>query len=110
LRRCASTTCPRRHPGPAGRAAGARRRGRLGPAEPRAWRDQPAGCQRARRATGGHRTGRAGLVDALHRARRHCMVQQHRAHPGQEHLAGHLRPGLGDAGGAAHEAARTVMV
>ncbi|MGX9964782.1 PHP domain-containing protein [Roseomonas sp. F4] len=47
----------------------------------------------------------AGVFDAVHRARRGSVVEQHGARDGAEHLRGHVRPGGGDAVGGGDEAA-----
>lgn len=75
-----------------------------------AWRRGDGADRRhGERGAGGRpRDGVVGVVDAVYRARRCSVVDQHSAGDGAEHLGGDVRSGSGDAVGWSDEAAGAV--
>ncbi len=76
----------------------------MGPTQPGSGGD---GADRRHRKRGPRRrlgASVAGVIDAVHRARRGSVVEQHGAGDGAEYLGGDVRSGCGDAVGAGGEA------
>jgi len=98
-----------RHAGPAGRPAGVRGGGRLGPALARAGCHQPARRDSHRQPAGRPGRSDAGLLNPLHRARRRGLDQQHGSGDGAQRIEHHHRPRGGDALRGCDQAAGAVI-